>query len=1027
MRSNIAVGWLFAGIAICSTLFASHSPALPVTSASSTRPSRAIEPADPLVPAAPSMTFTVINANDLGIGSLRQAIMDANTNAGADLINFNIPGAGAHIINLASALPAIIDPVTIDATTQPAGTIELNGSGAGVANGLILTSSTNVIRGLRIGGFSDHGIIIDIGGNNIIEGNLIGVANPNGRSGIFMVGSANNTIGGLSAASRNVISNNGEEGVIDLSGTGNHIIGNFIGTDVTGAAAAPNGANGVRLDGASGAIVGGTAAGARNVISGNSGNGIFFIMGANGNTVQGNLIGTAGDGASPVGNLNSGVLFADDFSSNNLIGGIVPGAGNTIAFNAGGGIRTQSGTGNTFIRNSIFSNPGAQIDLNFNGPTPNDNCDPDTGSNNLQNFPGLDAVMAGGGSVVIQGVLDSTPGIQYRLDFYAGSTCGDAQAYLGTANVTTGASCLGTFDVTLPAAVAPGQFVTATATDPSGNTSELSTCAPVLPAACILTCVPTQAAIAEATACGAKVAYAPPETNGTCGTITCDPPPGSFFAAGVTTVTCVAGVGPTCSFTLNVIDRTPPSLACPNNVVAGVAPGQQTKRVDFPNPAVSDNCSQPIVECAPPSGSQFPLGTTTVSCRARDDAFNEGACIFTVRVSDSAPPTIACPPNAAVTAPATQNFAVVTYPAPVVTDDQPGATASCSPASGGAFPLGVTTVTCTATDTSGNTATCMFNVTVTGGPNLVVVNIPGGKPSIEFQTQTPRRKKAKNLSCELFSIQNSGRESVEIRFAAVTRTAPNLDRLSNRDDTSLFLVSAVNSDQSRTPLDLGARLTLAAGQQRNFCVSFNPLVPRVRNATAGLASVDVIPDRIDSSILFTTGSGGQLNVPLVGRVFPNAIFINPDKPKKAAVFSFEKSGNSFFVEFSSYDPNRDTRSAKYEFLDSKQESVETIDISLTDALSKLTPGQSFSVRQEFSGARDHSEVASVRLTISDGDGTVSASIPLGTSSSSAAQLPTRLGSGTLSVRPAHLRTGTVRPPSRTGPTQEKRATQSGRS
>jgi hypothetical protein len=103
---------------------------------------------------APMATFTVTNTNDSGAGSLRQAILSANTNVSADLIVFNIPGAGPHTITPTSALPEIIDPVTIDGTTQPGfmGTpiIELNGTSAGEnANGLVVNTDS-VVRGLII-------------------------------------------------------------------------------------------------------------------------------------------------------------------------------------------------------------------------------------------------------------------------------------------------------------------------------------------------------------------------------------------------------------------------------------------------------------------------------------------------------------------------------------------------------------------------------------------------------------------------------------------------------------------------------------------------------------------------------------------------------------------------------------------------------------------------------------------------------------------------------------------------------------
>src|SRR5262249_34664587 len=142
---------------------------------------------------------------------------------------------------------------------------------------------------------------------------------------------------------------------------------------------------GVLLDSAGGSTVGGTTPAARNLIAGNAGDGIRFDNAA-GNLVQGNFIGTRSDGASPLGNLGQGV-FLTGGSSRNPVGGAGDGAGNLVAFNGGAGIAADSGTGNLFRSNSIFSNAGLGIDLGADGVTPNDPGDPDGGANDLQNFP----------------------------------------------------------------------------------------------------------------------------------------------------------------------------------------------------------------------------------------------------------------------------------------------------------------------------------------------------------------------------------------------------------------------------------------------------------------------------------------------------------------------------------------------------------------------------------------------------------------------------------------------------------------
>ncbi len=154
--------------------------------------------------------YNVINTNDTGAGSLRQAIIDSNFNAGADQIQFAIPGPGPHSIAPATAFPTITDPLTIDATTQPgyAGTpvVELNGATV-PAVGLTLLSGSNgsAIRGLAINRFGGAGIEIQ-SDSNAIEGNYIGtslggdLAQGNGTWGIIIIGGASNMVGGTTPA-----------------------------------------------------------------------------------------------------------------------------------------------------------------------------------------------------------------------------------------------------------------------------------------------------------------------------------------------------------------------------------------------------------------------------------------------------------------------------------------------------------------------------------------------------------------------------------------------------------------------------------------------------------------------------------------------------------------------------------------------------------------------------------------------------------------------------------------------------------
>src|SRR5262249_25786896 len=156
--------------------------------------------------------------------------------------------------------------------------------------------------------------------------------------GVYISG-PENRIGGPIAEARNVISGNRSDGVV-ITSNGNVLEGNFVGTDVTGTLALSNGQDGVSVSGGASNSIGGMTAGARNVISGNNRDGIVIRSG-NGNLVQGNYIGTDVKGKNPLGNGAHGVHI-DVATANNTIGGTATGAGNLISGNRLIGVRLAS-------------------------------------------------------------------------------------------------------------------------------------------------------------------------------------------------------------------------------------------------------------------------------------------------------------------------------------------------------------------------------------------------------------------------------------------------------------------------------------------------------------------------------------------------------------------------------------------------------------------------------------------------------------------------------------------------------------
>jgi hypothetical protein len=163
---------------------------------------------------------------------------------------------------------------------------------------------------------------------------------------------------------------------------------------------------------------------------------------------------------------------------------------------------------------------------------------------------------------------------------------------------------------------------------------------------------------------------------------------------------------------VTVVDTTAPVVAARDTVVAE-ATGSAGATVAYVEPPASDVVDGTVpVACQPASGSLFPLGETTVQCTAVDRAGNIGAGSFVVSVRDTTPPVVSTAPDIVAEATGAAG-AVVTFGSPGATDLVSGAsTAACAPSSGATFPLGATTVTCTATDASGNSASSTFTVTV---------------------------------------------------------------------------------------------------------------------------------------------------------------------------------------------------------------------------------------------------------------------------------------------------------------------------
>jgi titin len=359
----------------------------------------------------------------------------------------------------------------------------IGGTGAGQGN-LI---SGNDFQGIHIGGAGstdNHVVGNRVGTNFSGDAALANGSKVEDGDGIRVEGGRFNVIGGPTAAERNVLAGNYDDGIDVRDGASDNTVqGNWVGVDATGRNPLGNGADGIYLQDASHNLIGGLDAGEGNVSGANGFNGVFLFGDSHDNVIANNFIGTDPQLDHGLGN-STRVKFADGIflaqfdrpvgPTDNLI------LHNTIAFNRDSAIAMDISTtvnfgGNTISQNAIFGNGGVAIDLGSDGSTPNDPLDPDGGPNHLQNYPVLNAPAAqANGAWAVTGTLDSTPNSTFRIEFFASPAPGEGAVYLGFALVTTDPS--GRATITFEFEPVTGMpFITATATNvATGDTSEFS-------------------------------------------------------------------------------------------------------------------------------------------------------------------------------------------------------------------------------------------------------------------------------------------------------------------------------------------------------------------------------------------------------------------------------------------------------------------------------------------------------------------------------------------------------------------------
>ncbi|MGE0639272.1 MAG: HYR domain-containing protein [Thermoanaerobaculia bacterium] len=248
---------------------------------------------------------------------------------------------------------------------------------------------------------------------------------------------------------------------------------------------------------------------------------------------------------------------------------------------------------------------------------------------------------------------------------------------------------------------------------------------------CAVTCPANVQVGTDAPACSAAASFAPATGVGICLPLICSPASGSIFPLGDTPVVCGEGGGGSCGFNVTVVDDDAPLVMVPPPISVGTDDGVCSAVVGF-NVTAVDNCDlAPVVACAPPSGSVFPVGTNPVACTATDAGGNVGNGGFNVTVSDDEDPTIVPLPDLMLDNDAGLCSAVATF-SPTFGDNCPGATVDCVLPSGSAFPVGTSPVTCTVTDAAGMQTSGQFDVIVSDveapvvdAPDSVADNDPG--------------------------------------------------------------------------------------------------------------------------------------------------------------------------------------------------------------------------------------------------------------------------------------------------------------
>ncbi len=300
------------------------------------------------------------------------------------------------------------------------------------------------------------------------------------------------------------------------------------------------------------------------------------------------------------------------------------------------------------------------------------------------------------------------------------------------------------------------------------------------------------------------------------------------FLLGSTTVTYTAtdnaGNTATSSFKVIVTDNEAPVITCIDNIVANAAEGQDFAIVDFNDPTATDNCEVTVTQTAGPvSGSEFPLGTTTITFEAEDEAGNISECSFTITVKDSEAPSLECPENILQPNDADICGAIVSFETPTGFDNsgEVEVVQTGGLPSGSEFPVGISTIEFTATDAEGNSATCSFTIEITDDEapeiaqlNDISVNTDEGICGAVVNFDLPEA--TDNCSIESVILTEGLEPGSEFPLGSTTVTYTATDNAGNTATSSFNVIVTDNEAPVITCID---NIIANAAEGQRFCNS----------------------------------------------------------------------------------------------------------------------------------------------------------------------------------------------------------------